>query len=487
MPKTVQTKKKALPQEATRKIDRKFVISFVAAIALVAVVVVVVATNLGGASSSQPAAAVPAPVTYRPLAGAGSDTTQGVMDALSKNITDIASYPVAGGRITTKSQAANPQCAIDRPGSDVTGIEVLIVQQVLAEQAGTKPCIDFARGAVNTSGIPGLIDANLTFIPFAVDADTFVQRADSTNPRSLTRAQLKAIFTCSARNQAAYQPLLPQYGSGLRENFLTSLGLMDVPTYTKVNTCVAEIDPVAGKSESVGVALSDPRSIAPYSVAEYLSQTNGTSVDVHGRTVLGVLDGRSPLMARAGATVGIVHRTNGPRSRIDPDQLKALYTCSAPGGLQTSVQPLLPPPGSVVRAAFLSAIGVPDSADFTAAHPCVSQVAAENDGRLLTTASSIMPYAVDQYLAQVGGKSPDNHGSTILGPIDHGPVAVIDPRFPTAHAVYNIVPTKRIGEAPTSTVFVGPNSQVCAATATIIAYGFAPAPKCGDTSIHTPS
>ena len=61
------------------------------------------------------------PPTYRDLAGVGSDTTQGVMDAMSNAITDnsgtkiLGSYDAGGGNITTQDPSVYSNCTIPRP------------------------------------------------------------------------------------------------------------------------------------------------------------------------------------------------------------------------------------------------------------------------------------------------------------------------------------------------------------------------------------
>ncbi|HEX6360857.1 hypothetical protein [Actinophytocola sp.] len=295
---------------------------------------------------------------YRGLAGVGSDTTEHVMNGLSEVVTIngtkvIGSYDASGSAtITTKDPATTPGCTINRPSGSGNGVNALIASQ----QAGNG-CVQFARSSSNSSAsFPG---AGLTYVPFATDAVSYAVRSDSAISKRLTIAQLQTIYNCAAG--ANYLPLLPQFGSGTRQFFLRELGFTDSADFTTqpAHNCVKQVDATgAPLLENTGTLLTDPKHIAPYSIAQYLSQINVVVPDVHGKTILGQINGVAPAVLNTSSTMD--------------------------------------------------------------------------------------------------------------------------------RAVYNVIPTAQEGNAPYSTVFVGPGSLVCTNADTIKRYGFGTNPDCGSTAIRTP-
>lgn len=230
--------------------------------------------------------------TFRQLVGVGSDTTQGVLNGLSDVILNggtkiIGSYDAGGSAtITTKDPAVNPNCQnIPRPSGSGAGVNALI--------ADTQGCIQFARSSANDSASHA--GANLTYIPFAVDAVSYAIRSDSSISKKLTVAQLTTVYNCAAG--ANFKPLLPQFGSGTRKFFLQQLGFTDAANFTSQagHTCIVQVDASNNPLlENTGTLLTDPKHIAPYSIAQYLSQVNGVVPDVHGTTILGSINSLSP-------------------------------------------------------------------------------------------------------------------------------------------------------------------------------------------------
>lgn len=290
---------------------------------------------------------------FRDLSGVGSDTTQDVLNGLSEVVTIngtkvMGSYDASGSpTITTK--AAN--CTINRPSGSNNGVNALVTSR-----AAGNGCLQFARSSSNSSAnFPG---AGLTYVPFAVDAVTYAVRSDSSINKRFTVAQLQTIYNCQAGPN--FQPMLPQFGSGTRQFFLRELGFTDTADFVNQpnHTCITQTDATgAPLLENTGTLMTDARQIAPYSIAQYLSQINAVVPDVHGKAVLGQINGISPTV--------------------------------------------------------------------------------------LNTAS------------------------------------VMD------REVYNVIPTAEEGNAPFSTVFVGPNSLVCQSADTIRRYGFGTSANCGSTTIRT--
>lgn len=254
------------------------------------------------AVTASPAQADPSGTpTYRSLAGVGSDTTEGVMNGLSEVVVDgngvkqIASYDAFGtATIKTKDLDA---CSMNRPAGSGAGVTALV-----ASLDAGNGCLDFARSSSNNSA--SYAGKNLTYIPFAVDAVTYAVRSDSTISRKFTKAQLTTIYNCGGG--ANFKPLLPQFGSGTRSFFLKSLGFTDAANFTQTanHTCIGEADATgAPLQENNGTLLTDVKQIAPYSIAQYLAQTTVTVPDVHGKTVLGQLDGIAPTVLNTASTM----------------------------------------------------------------------------------------------------------------------------------------------------------------------------------------
>ena len=142
-----------------------------------------------GVSSAQ--ADPSGPPTFRPLAGVGSDVTSPVMNALSNIIVDgsgnklIASYDAIGSA-NIQTQASSG-CLIARPNGSNAGRTALVTSLSAANN-----CLQFARSSnLNTAATGG---AQLTYVPFALDAVTYAVTANSVVPRELTLTQLEEAW-----------------------------------------------------------------------------------------------------------------------------------------------------------------------------------------------------------------------------------------------------------------------------------------------------
>ncbi|MFI0922899.1 hypothetical protein ACH4TP_03010 [Streptomyces sp. NPDC021012] len=227
-----------------------------------------------GVALAPAAQADPSPVTqYRTLAGVGSDTTQDVVNGLGNVVVNalgqkvIASWD-ATGTATIKTKATG--CVINRPNGSSAGIDAL--RNAVDTNSG---CLDFAR---SSRGPADTSTTDLTWIPFAKDAVSWVKRSDSALPSDLTAAQLKAIYECTTTslNGVALTPILPQSNSGTRAFFLASIGV------TAPGACVQQ-----GVQENDGTVLDTAGDIAPYSVAQYTAQEKAVVTDRRGAAVLG--------------------------------------------------------------------------------------------------------------------------------------------------------------------------------------------------------
>ncbi|MEV7736814.1 hypothetical protein AB0O75_32795 [Streptomyces sp. NPDC088921] len=237
---------------------------------------------LGFGALAVPAHADPNPVTeYRQLAGVGSDTTQDVMNALGDTITNSSGKVIASwnatGDTTVKTKANG--CSITRPNGSGAGITALNTAL-----DGATGCVDFAR---SSRGPNNSSSTDLTFIPYAKDAVSWVKRADSALPDTLTTAQLKAVYECTTTslNGVTLTPILPQAASGTRAFFLSSIGVTTPGTCVTTNAAIQEND---------GTVLDSAGDIAPFSVAQYTAQETFVVDDRRGDAELGSVNGQAP-------------------------------------------------------------------------------------------------------------------------------------------------------------------------------------------------
>ena len=240
------------------------------------------------------------PPTFRPLAGVGSDTVQGVEDSLSNSILVnggkvLGSYDATGSAtITTQAtNLANPagNCTINRPNGSGAGRTALLNSLVAGDG-----CLQYSRSSsLNLAAAP----VNLTYVPFAIDAVTYAVTANSNLPRTLALTDLKAIYHCDPNfvgtgPNYSVRVILPQAGSGTRSFWESTMGIADADVVNGVYPCITDKNNGQIIEEHDGRVL-DANSIAPFSIAQYIAQGNGTLSDIRGNAVLGVIDGVTPM------------------------------------------------------------------------------------------------------------------------------------------------------------------------------------------------
>ncbi|MCB8906825.1 MULTISPECIES: substrate-binding domain-containing protein [unclassified Streptomyces] len=263
-----------------------------------AVAALAVVTIGGGLATADPAG----PPQFRQLSGVGSDTTQDVMNGLADVVTVngqkvIGSYDATGSaNITTKSAATNPNCTIARPNGSGAGRSALLNSL----QAGNG-CLDFAR---SSSLSLGAANPGLTYVPFAVDAVSYAITPGSAIPRKLTLADLKAIYHCDPAYVGAgpnydMTVYLPQAGSGTRSFWQSQMGITEADVVAGIYPCIKDKKGTAPVQEHDGRVLDD-KSIVPFSIAQYQSQSSQTIADLRGRAILGTVDGLSPTVLNSG-------------------------------------------------------------------------------------------------------------------------------------------------------------------------------------------
>jgi len=277
----------------------------------------------GMAFGTVAASADPNPAGFKALNGVGSDTIQDVMNGLSTVIPSIGSYDAQGTATIQTTAGGN---AFKRPDGSGQG------QQALSAASDTTGGhlwngvnivgqVDFARSSSGPdSSITG---TDLTFIPFAKDAVTFAVNSASDFPRDIPVGSasqdsavpkpftLRNIYRCAVTtyndgngDAVTITPLLPQSGSGTRKFFLSTIGLSEA----QVAGCAT--DTVGGVSvqEHDGNLIRSAGAIVPFSVAQYLSQSNyktlPTAVDERRGVIdLGRISSVKPIVLSNGVNV----------------------------------------------------------------------------------------------------------------------------------------------------------------------------------------
>lgn len=272
------------------------------------------------ALSASPAVADPLGTpTYRNLAGAGSDTTQDILNGLSEVVTvggvkQIASYD-ATGSATIKTKATG--CELARPNGSSAG------KNALRDNTGGAGCLQFAR---SSSGPKSSSYPTLTSIPFALDGLTFAVTANSAVPKSLTLAELQAAYRCEFMPDI--QPVIPQAGSGTRSSWV------DLMTNNVPASMDQYLAPSTGPTNAQCITVTqehDARSITnkqltPFSVAKSIGMQGGLIADLRGRTILGAFDGTSPLQLNPGqASTRVTYNVVRTAELSDPT-IDAVFT-----------------------------------------------------------------------------------------------------------------------------------------------------------------
>lgn len=239
--------------------------------------------------------------TPRALNGVGSDTIQGVEDALNNTITDAAGNKLLGswdatGSATISTVPGNAACTITRPNGSNAGRAAL--ETSLQANDG---CLQYSRSSkldlTTAAPVP------LTYVPFAIDAVAYAVTSGSNIPRQLALTDIKAIYHCDA-NYVGTGPnysikvLLPQAGSGTRSFWESTVGITDADVTAGKYPCISDKYNGAPIEEHDGRVL-DANSIVPFSIAQYIAQSSNTITDHRGQAVLGTIDGLTPTVENA--------------------------------------------------------------------------------------------------------------------------------------------------------------------------------------------
>lgn len=256
---------------------------------------------------AQPAAHADPIVTY---AGTGSDTTQDVMNqfAADGNSNLIGSFNAVNPVTATAHEIISygegkhgVNCSFTRPNGSTEGKNAFrksINQSTTAAQLASPPqanCLDFSRSS-SGPGSDQKNDGQLVWIPFAIDAVSTATGGTSNIPaadaNALTKTQLSTLYaSCGAVtvNGHTYTPdtninlYVPQNGSGTLSFWQSTLGIPTPLPACDHQTILAGPNSGASVEEHDGTAVnSDPNGMMPFSIAQWISQSNGNNDRRHG-------------------------------------------------------------------------------------------------------------------------------------------------------------------------------------------------------------
>lgn len=280
-----------------------------------------IATSFIGMSIAQ-ADPTPLPGNDRPLQGVGSDTTEEVMNGMAEVITDgsgnklISSWNAKGtSAFSTRSgsatEVAGGDCAFTgnnggstytegvRPNGSGNGQKAL--RDSFSHSGGGDEiygCVDFSRSSSAASS-SNLGTLGVKQLDLATDSITFALNRGTVIPRQMTKQNLVDAYHCNFggfnTSASTWKALIPQAGSGTRSSWLSKVGL----TESDLNAagaypCVTDQADGGTRGGPNPLQEHDLRSlnttsIAPVSVAQWVSMMGGAVADLRGASVLGTI------------------------------------------------------------------------------------------------------------------------------------------------------------------------------------------------------
>jgi ABC-type phosphate transport system substrate-binding protein len=290
-----------------------------------------------GGTTVKTTVAVAAAPPENSAVGLGAQTQQSLVDQFSgdynatlktASVSHLYNYdainPVTGAigdTITVKTTCAS----FPRPDGASAGIKQLDG----FEQTSDKKfyCDNFANDSRNrSSSDPPYAPGGLAFTALAGDAVDWATPATTDAPKTLTTAQLNAIFTCADTNwsqvggkNAPIKPFLPQTGAGTLTFWLAAIGV------TTPGPCVSNNNNTLEENQGVDPVLQTPEAIWIYSVGDWIAQKfhsskctvsactgtppcvpaagkNQFGCDVHGTYVVKEINGIAPTTGKGTAT-----------------------------------------------------------------------------------------------------------------------------------------------------------------------------------------
>ncbi|BAJ26879.1 MULTISPECIES: substrate-binding domain-containing protein [Kitasatospora] len=309
-------------------------------------------TTAALATVSVPAMADP---TVTPAAqdivGAGSDTTQALLNQLSSdyNATIPATTPHLYSWDATGSSSITPKTGastILRPNGSGAGISAL--------NANTSATLDFARSSRPRSASD---PSTILFVAFAKDAVTWSAPSGGLAPANLTTQDLNDIYSCKVGktdwsnfggSAGTIKPYLPQLSSGTRSFFLGAIGN---PT---LGSCVQTYTPE--ENEGTDAALQTADVIFPYSAGHWVGQANGhvTATDNKGNLTLRSINGVAPLTTAGALNAAFANPTYG---RVLNNVVRAAEWNASPATTQsTALRAIFGPTGYICSTPGKAAI-----------------------------------------------------------------------------------------------------------------------------------
>jgi ABC-type phosphate transport system substrate-binding protein len=303
----------------------------------------------GGASKTYPfKLVVESKAAENDAVGVGSGTTSPLSNQLSDDYNGTVSAtatheynwdavnPITGqigDSIPEKTDCPN----IARPDGSSAGITQLAT---FTKSTSGPFCTNFARsGRARISSDPPFAAGGVAFVALAGDAVSWSTQTVTDAPASLTVAQLNEIYTCKVTDwgelggkKGPIEAFLPQSGSDTLSFWLAAIGV------STPGPCVSNDGNLLAENEGVNKVLQTPEAIFPYSVGDFIAQSqhsakclntnlkagtacspnkngvvcihvfgkNAFGCDVHGTMKLGEIDGINPILGK------------GPTEKINP-------------------------------------------------------------------------------------------------------------------------------------------------------------------------
>jgi ABC-type phosphate transport system substrate-binding protein len=232
------------------------------------------------------------------IVGVGADTDQFLFDQLSADYNQTitpaehsakhpwflnwdATKPGSTSPLPTKITAKAGCATITRPNGGNAGLKALDANAKDGKSAAAPYCIDFARtSSGRATGSPAPAKGGVLYVALATDAVTYATRDTGATktiratyaPKSLTLAQLKAIYTCKDLRWSdgglggPNQPIkayLPQAGAATTTFWLKKLGI------TAPGPCVNQ---ALEQNQGLSKQFNSPNAIFIYSVADWIAQ-----------------------------------------------------------------------------------------------------------------------------------------------------------------------------------------------------------------------
>lgn len=252
----------------------------------------------------------PLPGNARTLQGAGSDTTEEVMNGMSEVVVDgsnnklISSWNAKGSsgfqtRTTGCTYVGNngESSYVEGRRANGSGAGAQALRDAFTSGKSTFGCLDFARSSSSPSAA-NLGTVSVKAVALATDSLTFAVSRATILPRQLTKQNLIDAYHCNygGFTSNSWKALIPQAGSGTRSTWLGKVGLTEADlTNPAALPCVTDQSDLGTRGGSNPLQEHDLRtlnstSLAPVSVAQWVSMMGGgVDTDLRGASMLGTI------------------------------------------------------------------------------------------------------------------------------------------------------------------------------------------------------